>query len=68
MAPEVSMKSEYSFKSDMFSLGLVLAGVSAATNVSAKGGKVGLGLRATPDGGGFVAKMFLDKHLAFIQA
>lgn len=51
-------------KKVLFSLGLVLAAISAATNVSAKGGKVGLGLRATPDGGGFVAKMFLDKHLA----
>ncbi|MBL7684211.1 MAG: hypothetical protein JNK00_12700 [Flavipsychrobacter sp.] len=32
---------------------------------SAKGGKAGLGLRATPDGGGFTAKLFFDKYLAF---
>lgn len=52
-------------KKVLFSLGLVIAGLSAAFNASAKGGSVGLGLRATPDGGGFVAKLFMDKHFAF---
>lgn len=52
-------------KKVLFSLALVFAGLSAFFNASAKGGNVGLGLRATPDGGGFVAKLFLDRHLAF---
>lgn len=49
----------------LFSIGLALAGVFATQDTFAKGGKVGLGLRATPDGGGFVAKLFMNKHLAF---
>jgi len=52
-------------KKVLFSLGLVFVGLFVAVNASAKGGNVGLGIRATPDGGGFVAKMFFDKHLAF---
>lgn len=52
-------------KKVLFSLALVFAGLSTVFNASAKGGNVGLGLRATPDGGGFVAKLFLDRHLAF---
>lgn len=45
--------------------GIGLACVLTSQIASAKGGKAGLGLRATPDGGGFTAKLFFDKHLAF---
>jgi len=42
----------------------LLAGLFLVSNVQAQGSNLGLGLRMTPDGGGFTIKYFFDQNLA----
>jgi len=47
----------------LFAIGLMIT-MFTVTNVNAQGSSVGLGLRLTPDGGGFTGKFFIDRNLA----
>ncbi len=46
-------------------LSALFIGTLFTQQASAQAGSAGLGLRATPDGGGFTAKLFMNKFLAF---
>lgn len=46
-------------------LGLLTATSFSTPDANAQGGRGAIGLRATPDGGGFTGKVFMSKYLAF---
>ncbi len=45
-------------------LGYLLIGILMTAGAYAQGGRTALGIRLTPDGGGFSGKFFTDRSLA----
>ncbi len=52
-------------KSILLVLSTLILSIGLSNNVFAQPGQTGLGLRLTPDGGGFTGKFFLDRNVAF---